>query len=111
MNSRLSGSKHSGKLLRIARVALVRDPSHSDNELPIAERAAKALKLELLPVEIHDPVELERKLETAKEAGIDSLYVVSSRHTDANAPRIVAFANRRGLPLVAGWGAWVQAAG
>ena len=68
---------------RIARVALVRDPSHSDNELPIAERAAKALKLELLPVEIHDPAELERKLETAKEAGIDSLYVVSSRHTDA----------------------------
>jgi putative ABC transport system substrate-binding protein len=96
---------------RIARVALVRDPSHSDNELPIAERAAKALKLELLPVEIHDPAELERKLETAKEAGIDSLYVVSSRHTDANAPRIVEFANRQRLPLVAGWGEWVQAGG
>ena len=96
---------------RIARVALVRDPSHSDNELPIAERAAKALKLELLPVEIHDPAELERKLETAKEAGIDSLYVVSSRHTDANAPRIVEFANKQRLPLVAGWGAWVQAGG
>jgi putative ABC transport system substrate-binding protein len=96
---------------RIARVALVRDPSHSDNELPIAERAAKALKLELLPVEIHDPSELERKLEAAKEAGIDSLYVVSSRHTDANAPRIVEFANRQRLPLVAGWGTWVQAGG
>ena len=52
---------------RIARVALVRDPSHADNELPIAERAAKALKLELLPVEIHDPSELDRTLETAKE--------------------------------------------
>ena len=52
---------------RIARVALVRDPSHADNELPIAERAAKVLKLELLPVEIHDPAELDRTLETAKE--------------------------------------------
>jgi putative tryptophan/tyrosine transport system substrate-binding protein len=96
---------------RVARVALVRDPSHSDNELPIAERAAKALKLELLPVEIHDLTALERKLETAKEAGADSLYVVSSRHTDASAPRIVEFANRQRLPLVAGWGAWVQAGG
>jgi len=96
---------------RIARVALVRDPSHADNELPIAERAAKVLKLELLPVEIHDPAELDRTLETAKESGIDSLYVVSSRHTVANAQRIVEFSNRQRLPLVAGWGAWVQAGG
>jgi putative ABC transport system substrate-binding protein len=96
---------------RIARVALVRDPSHVDNELPIAARAAKALKLELLPVGIHDPAELDRTLETAKESGIDSLYVVSSRHTVANAQRIVEFANRQRLPLVAGWGAWVQAGG
>jgi putative ABC transport system substrate-binding protein len=94
---------------RIARVALIRDPGHADNELPIAERAAKALKLELLPVGIHDPAELDRTLETAKESGIDSFYVVSSRHTVANAQRIVDFANWQGLPLVAGWGAWVQA--
>jgi putative ABC transport system substrate-binding protein len=96
---------------RIARIALVRDPSHADNEWPVAERAAKTLKLELLPVEMHDPAELDRTLETAKAAGIDSLYVVSSRHTVANAPRIVDFANRHRLPLVAGWGAWVDAGG
>jgi putative ABC transport system substrate-binding protein len=96
---------------RISRVALVRDPSHADNELPIAERAAKALKIGLLPVGIHDPTELDRTLETAKESGIDGLYIVSSRHTVANAQRIVEFANRQRLPLVAGWGAWVQAGG
>jgi putative ABC transport system substrate-binding protein len=96
---------------RIARIALVRDPSHADNEWPVAERAAKTLKLELLPVEMHDPAELDRTLDTAKAAGIDSLYVVSSRHTVANAPRIVDFANRHRLPLVAGWGAWVDAGG
>ncbi|MEA2893925.1 MAG: hypothetical protein QOI05_4718 [Bradyrhizobium sp.] len=96
---------------RIARIALVRDPSHADNEWPVAERAAKTLKLELLPVEMHDPAELDRTLETAKAAGIDSLYIVSSRHTVANAPRIVDFANRHRLPLVAGWGAWVDAGG
>jgi len=96
---------------RMARVALIRDPSHADNELPIAERAAKTLKLELLPVEIHDPAELDRTLEAAKMSGIDSLYIVSSRHTVASAQRIVEFANRQRLPLVAGWGAWVQAGG
>ena len=96
---------------RIARVALIHDPGHADNELPVAERAAKVLKLELLPVEIGQPSDLGRTLETARDAGIDSFYVVSSRHTDANAARIVDFANRQRLPLVAGWGAWVQAGG
>jgi putative ABC transport system substrate-binding protein len=95
----------------IKRVGLVRDPSHADNELPLAERAAKALDLELLPIELRDLSEIDQTLETAKKANIDSLYVVSSRHTDANAPRIVDFANRHRLPLVAGWGAWVQAGG
>src|SRR5215475_4464869 len=96
---------------RITRVAVIRDPSHVDNELPLAERAAKSLNVELLPVEIRDPSELDRTLETAIKADIDSLYAVSSRHTEANAPRIVEFANRRRLPMVAGWGAWVQAGG
>ena len=85
---------------RIARVALVHDPSHADNELPIAARAAKALKLELLPVGIHDPAELDRTLETAKESGIDGLYIVSSRHTVANAQRIVEFST---TPAAGGW--------
>jgi putative ABC transport system substrate-binding protein len=96
---------------RISRVALLRDPSHADNELPVAERAANALKLELVPVGMHDPAELSRSLETIEQSGIDGLYIVSSRHTVANAPRIVEFANRQRLPLVAGWGGWVQAGG
>ena len=66
---------------RIARVGLVRDPRHADNELPVAERSAKALNLELLPIEIRDLSELDQTLETARKAEIDSLYVVSSRHT------------------------------
>jgi putative ABC transport system substrate-binding protein len=96
---------------RISRVALLRDPSHVDNELPVAERAALTLKLGLIPVDLHDPRQLDQILEGTKAAGVDGLYVVSSRHTVANAPRIVDFANRQRLPLVAGWGAWVQAGG
>jgi putative tryptophan/tyrosine transport system substrate-binding protein len=96
---------------RITRVAVVRDPRHADNELPVAERAAKSLNVELLPAEIRDLSKLDQTLETAVKADIDSLYVVSSRHTDANLPRIVEFANQHRLPMVAGWGAWVQAGG
>jgi putative ABC transport system substrate-binding protein len=96
---------------RISRVALLHDPSHADNEMPVAQRAAKALKLELQPVETRDPANLEQTLETARLANIDSVYVVSSRNTVANAQRIIAYANRHSLPLVGGWGAWVQAGG
>jgi putative ABC transport system substrate-binding protein len=96
---------------RISRVAFLHDPGHADNEMPVAQRAAKALQLELQPVETRDPVNLEQALEAARLANIDSVYVVSSRNTVANAQRIIAYANRHGLPLVGGWGAWVQAGG
>lgn len=60
---------------------------------------------------LHNPAELDRSLESAKEAGVDGLYVVSSQHIVANARRIVDFAGRHRLPLVGGWGGWVQAGG
>jgi putative ABC transport system substrate-binding protein len=79
--------------------------------MPIAQRAAQALKLELQPVEIREPADLDRTLADARQANVDGLYIVSSRQTVANAQRIVEFANRERLPLVGGWGAWVQAGG
>jgi ABC-type uncharacterized transport system substrate-binding protein len=96
---------------RMSRVGVVRDPGHADNEIPVAQRAAQALKLELQPVEIRAPADLDRTLAAAVQANVDGLYIVSSRQTVANAQRIVEFANRERLPLVGGWGAWVQAGG
>ena len=46
-----------------------------------------------------------------REAGVDALYVVSSRHTVLKIARIVAFAAKNRLPLAGGWGAWAQAGG
>jgi putative ABC transport system substrate-binding protein len=94
---------------RVSRVGLLRDPAHADNEMPLAQRAAEALKLELKPVEMRNPADLDRTLDAAGQANIDGLYVVSSRHTVANAQRIVEYASRQRLPIVGGWGAWVQA--
>jgi putative ABC transport system substrate-binding protein len=95
----------------LSRVGVVRDPGHADNEMPVAQRAAEALKLELQPVEIREPADIDRALAAAKQANIDGLYVVSSRQTVGNVQRIVDYANRERLPLVGGWGAWVQAGG
>jgi putative ABC transport system substrate-binding protein len=94
---------------RVSRVGLLRDPAHADNEMPLAQRAADALKLELKPVEMRNPADLSRTLDAAGQANIDGLYVVSSRHTVANVQRIVEYASRQRLPMVGGWGAWVEA--
>ena len=96
---------------RLSRVGVVRDPSHADNEMPVAQRAAQALKLELQAVEIREPADIDRALAAAKQANVDGLYIVSSRQTTTNVQRIVEFANRERLPLVGGWGGWVQAGG
>ena len=95
----------------LSRVGVVRDPSHADNEMPVAQRAAQALKLELQAVEIREPADIDRALAAAKQANVDGLYIVSSRQTTTNVQRIVEFANRERLPLVGGWGGWVQAGG
>jgi len=96
---------------RLSRVGVVRDPSHADNEMPVAQRAARALKLEFQAVEIREAADIDRALAAAKQANVDGLYIVSSRQTTTNVQRIVEFANRERLPLVGGWGGWVQAGG
>jgi putative ABC transport system substrate-binding protein len=96
---------------RISHVGLLRDTNHADNEMPVAQRAAAALGIKLNSVEMHGPGDVDRALNAAINTNIDGLYVVSSRHTTANVERIVEFANKNRLPLVGGWGGWVQAGG
>src|SRR5215211_6269430 len=45
---------------RVSRVGLLRDPSHSDNEEPVARRAAAALGVELHSVPLRGPTDLDR---------------------------------------------------
>ena len=96
---------------RVSRVGVVRDPSHADNEMPVAQRAAQALKLELQAVEIRGPADVDQALAAAKQANVDGLYVVSSRQTTTTVQRNVGYASQERLPLVGGWGGWVQAGG
>ena len=96
---------------RVQRTAFLWNPDHPDNELVEAQRAAPALNMELQLVELRGPKDLESALRTLSEARPDALYVVSSRHTVLNIPRIAAFAKANRIPLAGGWGAWARAGG
>jgi hypothetical protein len=67
-----------------------------------AQRAAQALNIELHLAEMHGSSDLESALRAVNDALCDALYVVSSRHTVLNIPRIVEFATANRLPLAGG---------
>jgi putative ABC transport system substrate-binding protein len=96
---------------RVKHAAFLWNPDHPDNELGEAQRAAQSLNVRLQLVEMRGSGDLDDALRAVTDAGCDALYVVSSRHTVLNLPRIVEFATRNRLPLAGGWGAWARAGG
>jgi putative tryptophan/tyrosine transport system substrate-binding protein len=94
---------------RISHVGFLFNPAHVDNERAEAERAAATLGIKLHLAEMRGSDELPRTLDGAAQAGVDALYVVSSRQTVASAAQIGEFATRNRLPMAGGWGAWAQA--
>jgi putative ABC transport system substrate-binding protein len=95
----------------VSRVGFLWNPDHADSELPVARRAALALGIQLHSVEMRSPGDLYSAFVAATQASIDAIYVVSSRHMVASVTRIVDFATKSRLPLVGGWGTWVQSGG
>src|SRR5262245_5459812 len=96
---------------RISRVAFLWNPDHPDNEQREAQRAAQALGLQLHLVEVRSSDDFDTAFSAAINAGIDSIYVVSSRQTVLNIQRIVQFAAKNRIPLAGGWGAWAKEGG
>ena len=96
---------------KISRVAFLWNPDHPDNEQRTAELAAQALGLKLLSVEVRGTDDFESAFRAANDAGVDSIYAVSSRQTVLNIRRIVQFAMTNRIPLAGGWGAWAKEGG
>jgi len=96
---------------QVSRAAFLWNPNHLDNELGIAERAARNVGVQLQPIETRGPSDLEGAFRAAMEAHPDALYVVTSRHTITHIPSIVGFAAKNRLPLAGGFGAWAKAGG
>ena len=95
----------------ISRVGFVWYPDHPDNEYQEAQRAAQTLGFQLHSAEVHGADDFEPALSRANGAGVDAIYVVSSRLTVLNLKKLVQFAARQKLPLVGGWGAWAKEGG
>jgi putative tryptophan/tyrosine transport system substrate-binding protein len=93
----------------VTNLAFLWNPEHPDNELHEVQRAAQSLGLQLQLITMRSPRELEEALQRVKSSGADAMYVVSSRQTVLNIPKIVEFAKNNGLPLAGGWGAWARA--
>ena len=67
--------------------------------------------MQLHLVEVRSSDDFELAFRAANNAGVDFLYVVSSRQTVLNIKRIVEFATQNRLPLAGGWGAWAKEGG
>src|SRR5262249_8683215 len=93
---------------RVSRVGFLWNPDHPDNELTEAERAAASLGVELKPLAVRGPADLDAAFSAATQARVDALYVVTSRLTLQNLGRIVNFAADNRLPLAGGFGAWAK---
>ena len=95
----------------VHRIAFLWNPDHPDNEVQEAQRAAQSLNVQLRLIEMRGAADLDTALQAMTGAGCDALYVVSSRQTVLNLPRIIEFTTRNRLPLVGGWGAWAVSGG
>jgi putative ABC transport system substrate-binding protein len=96
---------------RVRRVAFLFNPAHEDNDLAETQRAATAFKLDLVPLAVRRPEDLDVSFRAAVEAHADALVVVASRLTSLTASQIMKFAADNRLPLVSGWGPWVKSGG
>ncbi len=93
---------------RLSRVAMVWNPDHPDPDLRDTQAAATRLGISLQSVEVRRPEELDAALATVARDRAEAMIVVSSRQMIQRQAQLLDFAARNKLPLVTGWGSWVQ---
>ena len=95
----------------LTRVAVLWNPDHPDGEYRSAEAAARVLGMQIQSLEVRRLADFDGAFEAATRARAEALMVVSSRFMNLNRDRILEFARNKQLPVVSGWGPWVQAGG
>ena len=93
---------------KLSRVAIVWNPDHPDPDLKDTQAAASRLGISLLSIEVRRPDEFEAALAAVGRDRAEALIVVSSRLVNLRQAQLLEFAARNRLPLVTGWGSWVQ---
>jgi putative ABC transport system substrate-binding protein len=103
---RLQFLKESAPAIR--RVGFLWNPEHVDHEYAESKRAAAALGVELVSLEVRGSDDVEPALRAAIDAHIDSVYVVTARVTLLHQRKILDFAANNKLPTAAGLGEWAE---
>jgi putative ABC transport system substrate-binding protein len=92
----------------LTRVAVLWNPQHREDEFKQTAVAARKLGIDLQSLEVRRGEDFDAAFETALRTRSEAMIVVSSRLMGNNRERILDFATRHRLPLVAGWGPWAQ---
>ncbi len=93
---------------KVSRVAIVWNPDHPDPDFKDTEAAASRFGIRLISIEVRRPEELEGALAMATRDRAEAMIVVSSRLMTLLQTQLLDFAAKARIPLLTGWGAWVQ---
>ncbi len=93
---------------RLSRVAVVWNPDHPDPDLQDTQTAAARLGIRLQSIEVRRADDFEGALAAAERERAEAMIVVSSRLMNLRQTQLLDFAAKNKIPLVTGWGSWVQ---
>lgn len=93
---------------KIARVAVLWNPDHVDPEYSETQAAGATLGIHVQSLEVRGPADFDAAFAAAAAGRAEAIVVVSSRLMSFNRQRITEFAAQRRVPLVCGWGPWVE---
>ena len=93
---------------RLSRVAIVWNPDHPDPDLQDTQAAATRLGIHLQSIEVRRVDDFEGALAAAGRERAEAMIVVSSRLMILRQAQLLDFAAKNRIPLVTGWGSWVQ---
>jgi len=92
----------------ISRVAVIWNPDHIDPEYRETQATGKILGVHVQSLEVRGADDFDAAFRAAAAERAEAIIVVSSRLTTINRQRILELAARQRLPVVAGWGPWVE---
>ena len=93
----------------ISRVAVLWNPDHIDPEYRETQAAGRVLGVHVQSLEVRGSGDFDTAFQAATAERAEAIIVVSSRLMTFERQRILEFAARQRLPVVAGWGPWVEA--
>jgi putative ABC transport system substrate-binding protein len=95
----------------VARVAVLSNPDHPDDELRATQAAGRSLGVHIQPLEVRRRDDIEGAIALAHRERMEAVIVVSSRLMTLNRARILSLAGDNRMPLASGWGPWAAEGG